>query len=79
MNIHYDTFFFLPIIWLGIQPTKNMAMLAAHQPAAVSWRGLGAVYDATAVEEFFGAKPFAVLGRWRYREVVEGRYRAGTV
>eukprot|EP00434_Breviolum_minutum_P044053 symbB.v1.2.039307.t1/scaffold6474.1/size21299/2 len=24
---------------------------------------LGAVYDATAVEEFFGAKPFAVLGR----------------
>ena len=27
-------------------------------------RGLGTVYDATAVEEFFGAKPFAVLGRF---------------
>lgn len=46
------------------------------QPAAVSnppkWRGLGAVYDATAVEEFFRAKPFAVLGRWPGEVVLGG-------
>ena len=35
-------------------------------------RGLGTVYDATAVEEFFRAKPFAVLGRFGGYPVLEG-------